>query len=298
MNEEMQRNYYNSQSKVSDPREFKSLYVGLSSEVSALTSVVQGIVLDKDLVDRFGLHMGEERLAELDARYLHNILERLQSKQSSLLTTSRAPDKRFIGSCRDYALVLCSLLRYQGVPARLRFGFATYFSKTSGVYSDHCVCEYWDSKEQRWILVDPNLDPVIRTSLDIKTEAFDLPRDQFVVAADAWKLVRSGKAAGDQFGVQSINITGTWFIRGSLMRDLAAFNKVEMLPWDYWGLADCDPIDDMPASELPLLDTLADALTAAELPTLQALYERSEFQIPTTVTSFSPLNGLQKVTGI
>ena len=28
---------------------------------------------------------------------------------------------------------------------------------------------------------------------------------------------------------------GYWFIAGNLVRDLAALNKVELLPWDDWG---------------------------------------------------------------
>lgn len=292
---EVSLSYYSTQSRVSDPIELRDLYATLPSDLPSLVALAQELVIDKDFVQLFRLKMGKERLAEVDTRYLHEILKLLLSKEDGPLVASRAPNRRFIGSCRDYALLLCSLLRHQGVHARLRFGFATYFSKAPSTYDDHCVCECWDDTQRRWVLVDPNLDPAIRAKLDIKMNAVDVPRDRFVVAADAWKLVRDGKVGGDQFGVMSIGIKGHWFIRGSLMRDLAALNKVEMLPWDYWGLADRDPSDEISDGELPLLDELADALAADDLFTLQALYERSEFKVPATITSYSPLRGPQQV---
>jgi hypothetical protein len=31
-------------------------------------------------------------------------------------------------------------------------------------------------------------------------------------------------------------LSGLWFIAGNVVRDLASLNKMEMLPWDVWGL--------------------------------------------------------------
>lgn len=289
--------YYQTQSLLTDPGRHAELYSALPSRVGQLAAIVQNLIIDKDFVRLFGLQLDDaSRLGELDTRYLSDIHDRLLARDPRALFEIRDPKNRFVGSCRDYALLLCSMLRHLGVPARLRFGFATYFSKEPNTFGDHCVCEYWNEEQGRWVLVDCNVDPVIKQRLEITANELDLRRDEFVVAADAWQLVRSGEVDGNHFGVPSINITGQWFIRGSLMRDLAALNKMEMLPWDYWGLADKDPVDDLPSSELPVLDELAAILsTPDDLQALQTFYARGDFQVPGTIKSYSPLNGAIRV---
>lgn len=289
--------YYRTQSRLTDPGKYAHLYGNLPPDIAPLVAIVQGLVIDKDFTQLYGLALeAAERLGEVDTRYTDGILKMLLAKDGRPLTESREPQHRFIGSCRDYALLLCSMLRHVGVPARLRFGFATYFSKEPETYSDHCVCEYWNEKQDRWILVDANVDPVVKSKVGVTANELDLTRDEFVVAADAWRLVRDGKADPDRFGVPSINIQGFWFIRGSLMRDLAALNRVEMLPWDYWGLADRTPIDALPSEELPMLDGLAGVLEASDdLVQLQAACGRPEFTMPATIKSFSPLCGETQV---
>jgi hypothetical protein len=288
---------YRTQSGITDPGRHTRLYDGLPSGIEALAGIVQGLVVDKDLVKLFGLDLDASvRLGEVDTRYSTEIYERLLAKDDRPLAEPRAPASRFIGSCRDYAILLCSMLRHIRVPARIRFGFATYFSKEPDAYSDHCICEYWNEAQRRWMLVDPNVDPVIKAELDITADELDLGRDQFVVASDAWRLARDGKVDPNRFGVPGINVQGLWFIRGSLMRDLAALNKVEMLPWDYWGLADRTPIDALPSEEMPLLDELAGVLAATDdLAQLQRSYARPEFLVPATIRSFSPLWGEMRV---
>jgi len=72
----------------------------------------------------------------------------------------------------------------------------------------------------------------------------DVPRDRFVIAGLAWRGVRSGRIDPVKCGVWSIGLAGVWFVAGSAVRDLAALNKREMLPWDYWGISrDMSPRD-------------------------------------------------------
>ena len=289
--------YYRAQSATTDAGNRTLLDIDLPCDIEALVAIVQGLVIDKDFIGLYGLELdGRMRLGEVDTRYASDIYRRLIEKDDRPLDTRRAPGARFVGSCRDYALLLCSLLRHMGMPARLRFGFATYFSGKPDTYGDHCVCEYWNDVQRRWILVDANVDPVVESRLGATVDPLDLARDQFVVAADGWRLARDGKVAPCRFGVASIDIQGLWFIRGSLMRDLAALNKVELLPWDYWGLADRTPIDALPHEELPMLDELAQMLDGPnELSQLQSTFARPELAVPDTIRSFSPLHGETKV---
>jgi len=285
--------FYSVQSATTDPGPRAPLDADLPSDVETLVAIVQGLVVDKDFVGLYGLDLdAQARLGEVDTRYASDIYRRLTEKDPRPLRKPREPGARFVGSCRDYALLLCSLLRHLGVPARLRFGFATHFSKNPDSFSDHCVCEYWNETENRWMFVDPNVDPVVKSRLGVTANALDLTREEFVVAADGWRLAREGKVSPDRFGVPSIGIQGLWFIRGSLMRDLAALNKVELLPWDYWGLADRTPIEALPTGELTVLDALSAVLDKPdELGPVRSTFSRPEFAVAGLLRSFSPLRG-------
>jgi hypothetical protein len=57
-----------------------------------------------------------------------------------------------------------------------------------------------------------------------------------------------------------------------VIRDLAALNRVETLPWDNWGLIPTH-YDDLAPPDLALLDHLATVTVAAgPLPAIQAAY--------------------------
>ena len=65
---------------------------------------------------------------------------------------------------------------------------------------------------------------------------------------------------------------GLGFVRGNFIRDVAALNKVELLPWDCWGLIEKEKLDD--PEDLALLDRLAE-LTRGSVPdfeTVRRLY--------------------------
>ncbi|MGO4833309.1 hypothetical protein AB4144_13635, partial [Rhizobiaceae sp. 2RAB30] len=105
----------------------------------------------------------------------------------------------------------------------------------------------------------------------------DLSRDQFVVAADAWRQCRSDAADSARFGIGFTNLRGLWFITGSLSRDLAALNKMELLPWDVWGAQAAIDVE-LSLKELTFHDDLAAMMVDPdrELAELRALYEADE----------------------
>ena len=104
----------------------------------------------------------------------------MQKTDPQPLTEPRSLEQRQIGNCRDFTVLLTSILRYQGVPARARCGFGTYFLPNH--FEDHWVCEYWNADQERWILVDAQLDEFQCDEMKVPFDPLDVPRDQFVVA--------------------------------------------------------------------------------------------------------------------
>jgi hypothetical protein len=115
------------------------------------------------------------------------------------------------------------------------------------------VCEYWQGTG-RWVKADAQLDEFQRNRLGISFDPLDVPNDQFLVAGKAWQMCRAGEADPDAFGISELH--GLWFVRGNLVRDLASLNKVELLPWDSWGLIG-KAENELIESDLGLLDQVA-----------------------------------------
>jgi hypothetical protein len=118
------------------------------------------------------------------------------------------------------------------------------------------LCEHWSGDEQRWVLADPQFDEVFRERLSIGHDHLDVPRDQFIVAAQAWERCRAGALDPARFGIGFAQLYGLWFVAGSLVREVAALNKVELLPWDVWG-AQPQPNEALDEDQLAFFDELA-----------------------------------------
>lgn len=263
-------NYFAQYGKMTDPGPYAHLYTDLSSDVPSLVKVVQGLIVHVFWGESYGLHLSEERKAEVQLRSMERRLSRMLELDPGPLTTPRSNEKKVVGNCRDFSLILASMLQSKGIPARPRCGFATYFDPS--LYIDHWVCEYWNAAEQRWIFVDAQLDEVQQNILKTTFNTLDVPRDQFLVGGAAWKMCRSGQANPDHFGI--FDMHGMDFVKGDFLRDVAALNKMELLPWDCWGII-LTEYETLPPDDLSMLDQLAD-LTAKDVPefdTVRKIYE-------------------------
>jgi len=277
--------YYAQPGAMTDAGPYATHLSDLPSDIDALCHTVQGLMLHIFWAERMGVVLPDERKQELQLRSAQRMLGRLLELDDRPLTEARPPERRLVGNCRDFSVMLTAMLRYQGRPARSRCGFGRYFLPDH--YEDHWVAEYWDAEDARWRLVDAQLDAFQRAELKIAFDPPDVPRDQFIVGGQAWKLCRSGQADPDQFGI--FDMHGLWFVRGDFLRDVASLNKMELLPWDGWGLADA-PDEVLSAADYTLLDQVAE-LTCGDVPdfdALRALYVADDrLRVPDTIRSYS-----------
>jgi hypothetical protein len=253
VNTETLLTYYAQPGPMTNAGQYAHLFDGLPQDVPELVQVIQNLVVHIFWAERYGLKLSEERQQEVQLRRIDQKLPRLLELDPASLTSPRPLERRLVGNCRDFSVLMVAILRHQGVPARARCGFGTYF--LPGRFEDHWVVEYWHADEQRWVMVDAQLDDVQRKVLDIQFDPLDMPAGKFVVAGDAWQMCRRGEADPEMFGIFQWH--GLDFIRGNLAREVLSFNKIEVLPWDFWGLLQ-HSVADAPAEELPLLDQLAE----------------------------------------
>jgi transglutaminase-like putative cysteine protease len=178
-------------------------------------------------------------------------LLQIADADSRSLAIARPCAIRSVGTCRDYALMLCAMLRQRRIPARVRCGFAAYFDR--GRWEDHWICEYWRPAEDRWCRVDAQLDELLRQRLAIEFDTTDVPPDMFMPAGDAWRLCRTSHGDPARFGHGTA--CGLWFVRVNVVRDHHAMNNLETSAWDSWRQAAASHrlVDDAEARETDLL---------------------------------------------
>jgi hypothetical protein len=262
----------------------QELLNGMPSEVGELAAVVQGLILHPWWAPAYGQTLTDERLQEFHLRGVGEMLACLEARSPGG-AVARPPAGRLVGMCRQFTVLTVAALRAHGIPARARCGFAGYFRP--GKFEDHWVVECWDARESRWRLVDAQLDALQREKLHLDFDPLDVPRDRFLVAGAAWQKYRRGEVRPDQFGLISRNEFGLWFVAGNLVRDLAALNKREMLPWDVWG-AMPGPDRSISAEDATAFDEVAayGLDPDAHFVALQERYRRDpRFTVPPTVTN-------------
>ena len=275
---------YAEQSAMSTPGRHAKLFEPLPADPLELARIIQGLLIYEHVaLDFYGVKLPAERKAESHIRPLARMLERLLALDARALGQPQPPERRLVGICRQYSLIMVGMLRHHGIPARVRFGFGTYFNP--GYFEDHTVCEYWRAAEKRWVMADPQFDAVWKSKLHIEHDVNDVPRGRFLTSPNAWQMCRAGRADPGKFGIHFGDLRGLWFVAGSVIRDAAALCKVELLPWDVW---DAQPQPDWSpaADELTFFDRLAELCSTPDesLDELQALLAKdARVRVPAKV---------------
>lgn len=97
--------YYRSHSPITDPGTKRHLLTGLQVHPAALAKVIGGVMVHRDCTRPFGFTLPEQRRDEANTRYVEAILTYLGNLDE------RRPEDRFAGTCRDFTVLLCAMLR-------------------------------------------------------------------------------------------------------------------------------------------------------------------------------------------
>ena len=239
--------YFATPGPTTDLHRFSGSVDDLPSDPVELAQIVRGLILHEGSVALHGLTLPPERMADRGRVGAAAILEGVLGLDAGPLQVERPVERRMVGYCYHFAVLHCAFLRAKGVPARARCGFAAYFR--DGYWIDHWVVEHWSGEE--WTLNDPN-------------EGRDfVSRDEFHDAATAWRLCRA--ADGDPSRYGNHVLWGWDELRGSLVNDVGALNKVEVPEWDWCDLIDVNPRDLPDAAADLMLDSFAGASSFEEL---------------------------------
>lgn len=268
--------FYAAQGQISDPGLYAQLLDCLPKEIPQLVEAIQGLMLHLHWAPQLGINLNRIRKEESNLRTIQDRLAKIIELDDAPLNIQRSLSRKTVGTCRDFTLLFTSALRHQGVPARARCGFGAYF--VEGNFEDHWVGEYWHLEDERWVMVDPQLDPFQIEQLGIDFDPLDMPRSKFITGGQAWEMCRAKRVDPQRFGI--FNMRGLGFVKGDLIRDFLALNKVEILPWDNFMLINTS-LGRMTKAEKDLMDRLARISTGEDrdFVILQAAFAANQMKL-------------------
>ncbi|KIF75799.1 transglutaminase [Streptomyces sp. 150FB] len=249
-----------------------ALTEGLPDDPVGICRAVQGLVIQPS--DAAAIGVPEDRLAEKDIRPVSGLLAVLTALDPAPLRQARTPETRVVGTCRHFATFACALLRARGIASRARCGFGTCFLEGRSV--DHWITEYWKAGERRWVRVDTE-----HLGHGFVDHPEDLAPGEFLTGGEAWIRYREGLVDPLTFGVAGVDHAwGPAEISGNAVRDLAALNKREMLPWDEWGRMTEAYGGKTGAEYDRLIDRVAEVCAGDEPAALARLFTDGDLKVP------------------
>jgi len=291
---------YAHHSVVTDPGAGRYLLADLPADPAALIDIAAALVIhfttDRELLRSVDT---DARRAEVDSRFASTMLATIVALDQRPLGAARPPEARLLATCRDAAVLLCTLFRQVGIPARVRYGFANYLYQPNQILHDHVLAEYWDGS--RWCLADSRLRSFAEKYGLTHLPAANLPRHLVRTGAEAWRRIRrDGEKAGLYAGLKRDDNFGLWTVRNVFLYDLASLAGVEPLMWDAWGvmlLGAAGQANFVP-EQLAFLDAMAelDPLQPAECAELVSRFVEAHSLFPEDeIVAFSPVNGMHRV---
>lgn len=233
-------------SQYTDPGNYADLYDELPESFNELSILVKKQLIHPFDVEKYKDEIPEDRKFEdRDFPTVSLMLEELLIRDKNGIVASRKPKDRLVVACVHHNMLFASILRNHGIPVRIRAGYAKYIGDRKDLRVSHVICEVWDKKRNKWILIDPDRQKV------------DFPRNEFEFASETWFLLRKGNLGDEKYISRYQNVDQVTV--HLLCHDLSYVIGTEEAYW-------IDPpivsniktgISDLPESKRQILDKIA-----------------------------------------
>lgn len=278
--------FYRQYSSFTDPGEYAYLYKNLPDSLPELCSLIKSQFIHPivELPDHRDQIPEERWNKSVKYTTVKSILKGLVSYDSRGLVTDRKPEDRLVLHCWHCSILLASILKYRGIPARVRYGYAPYL--TPGFHSGHVICEVWNENDKRWMLVDPS------------TNMIDYSRKEFDFSNDSWLKMQKKEIDPNLYGMPGnySKYNGLVSIASTVCLDLASLLGNEYTIYQYAQILNYafQNNNQLPTDQIEILDRnseLMKSLNAENLSKLQKIYDNTP-QIQITKTYLFDLSKL------
>lgn len=253
--------FYRQFSTFTDPDEFAYLYQNLPDSLHELCSLIKSQFIHPNAeLPKYRDLIPKERWNEAFMYpSVRSILEGLLTLDSAGIVNNRKPENRLILGCNQNAILLVSILKYRGIPARVRYGHATYLIPE--FHTSHTICEVWNENEMRWMLVDPSMDMV------------DFDRDKFDFSNELWLKLQNEEIDPNLYGIPR-RYTGLVSIVGKICTDLASILGTEY-PIDQYApiLDDIIKNNQLDSKQIETLNRISELMKSINAENLSKLQE-------------------------
>jgi formylglycine-generating enzyme len=266
--------FYKQYSSFTDPGEYAYLYENLPDSLTKLCVLLKSQFIHPyaELPEYRHLFSKERWDEQLKYPTIESVLKGLMTYDPRGFVEDRKPENRLVLGCRDYALLLASVMKYRGIPARLRTGHATYLMP--GFHASHVICEVWNEDDKRWMLVDP-------------IGLIDFSRELFDFSNETWLKMQKQEIDPDSFGSPGKG-SGMMSIVVKVPHDLSSILGAEHTVYQYAPIMDFafENQRQLPAEQIEILNRISElmkSLDAENLSKLQEIYNTTP-QIQMTKT--------------
>jgi len=257
--------FYRQYSLFTDPGEYDYLYKNLPDSLPELCSLIKAqFIHPLSELPQYRDQIPKERWNETE-KYstVKSVLQGLQSYGSRGFVKDRKPENRLVLGCRENAIVLASVLKYKGIPARIRFGHAAYL--IPGFYVNHTICEVWNNIEKRWMFVDPS------------TNMIDFSREIFALGNDSWFKLQNDEINPALYGIPGkySDKNGLVSIAGMICSDLASVLGNEYTIYEYASIVDYAYNNNtkLPEEQMKILNKISKLMQSFDAENLTKLRE-------------------------
>jgi len=256
-------NFYRQYSSFTDPGEYKYLYKNLPESLPELCSLIKSQFIHPYAeLPQYRDQIPKERWNEsVNYPTVKSILKGLLSYNSRGLVKDRKPEDRLVLGCRENAILLASILKYRGIPARVRTGHVTYLRP--GFHLSHTICEVWNEHKNCWMLVDPSMVKI------------DFSREEFDFSNELWLKLQKKEIDPGPYGFHG-RYSGFVSIVGKVCPDLASILGSEYPVHHYAPILDDaiennDQLTDKHIGTLNRISELMKSINAENLSKLQEI---------------------------
>ena len=201
-------NFYKRTSLYTDLGLYKNFAINLPNDIKELCLLQRNQIIhpfnlcdEKMRNDANSFYGDMTKISKTSLNYENDLFPTAQSMIAELLRRNEnySKDRKIedkIHVCwREQAILLTSILKAKGFSARVRSGFTTYCNISNKEAGDHWICEYYNDKEKRWVLVDADM---YFDDDNIDFDLLDIPRNKFIFGAEAYLGLRKGKYSDNE----------------------------------------------------------------------------------------------------